>query len=124
MFPLGSNGLIIVFPQVCQSRRNITARTANTSASGSPLKKPSSFPIRKEDIRLAVMIAIIFICFLLSFLPLMIVNVFDDDVSDLSLSVGLHFIKTTSYFDKKFNIINASPSICLGVLFNMGELTV
>ncbi|XP_018021107.1 protein trapped in endoderm-1-like isoform X2 [Hyalella azteca] len=81
-----------IFFKVCQSRRNLaTLRSTSSSAapgSVSPLKKPSSFPtVRKEDIRLAVMIAIIFLCFILSFLPLMIVNVFDDDVVYPSIHV-------------------------------------
>uniref|UniRef100_A0A2P2IDF3 Protein trapped in endoderm-1-like n=1 Tax=Hirondellea gigas TaxID=1518452 RepID=A0A2P2IDF3_9CRUS len=89
---------LAIFFKVCQSRRNLSTRTTpNTSSMSpggpnssvsSPLKKPSSFPsVRKEDIRLAIMIAIIFLCFLLSFLPLMIVNVFDDDVVYPSLHV-------------------------------------
>lgn len=36
---------------------------------------------RKEDLRLTRMMLTIFLCFLISFLPLMIVNVADDDVS-------------------------------------------
>lgn len=36
---------------------------------------------RKEDLRLTRMMFTIFICFMVSFLPLMIVNVADDDVS-------------------------------------------
>ena len=82
-------------PQVCQSRRNVSAVRSPVS---SPVKKPSSFPsVRKEDIRLAVMIGIIFICFLLSFLPLMIVNVFDDDVSQiLILSLPLLLLAPVS----------------------------
>lgn len=44
-------------------------------------KKNSEKHQRREDLRLTRMMLIIFCCFLLCFLPLMVVNVADDEVS-------------------------------------------
>ncbi|XP_071533079.1 protein trapped in endoderm-1-like [Panulirus ornatus] len=71
-----------IYYKVRQSRRNLVA---HSNKGGS-----SSFSVqvtRKEDLRLTRMMLTIFLCFLLSFLPLMIVNVADDDVRVPSLHV-------------------------------------
>ncbi|XP_045592255.1 protein trapped in endoderm-1 [Procambarus clarkii] len=72
-----------IYYKVRESRRNLVA---HTNKGGSP----STFNVhiaRKEDLRLTKMMLTIFLCFLVSFLPLMIVNVADDDVLVPSLHV-------------------------------------
>ncbi|KAK6995708.1 hypothetical protein SK128_001154, partial [Halocaridina rubra] len=80
-----------IYYKVQRSRRNLAAHSAPTSPSGAG-KSPSTPSYgaqmaRKEDMRLTRMMLTIFLCFLISFLPLMIVNVADDDVTVPSLHV-------------------------------------
>ncbi|XP_068244510.1 LOW QUALITY PROTEIN: protein trapped in endoderm-1-like [Palaemon carinicauda] len=80
-----------IYYKVRQSRRNLAAHSAATSptaASKSPTGSSYGAQMaRKEDMRLTRMMLTIFLCFLVSFLPLMIVNVADDDVAVPSLHV-------------------------------------
>lgn len=70
-------------PQVRQSRLNLAAHSANSATPGAKTNSSAygAQTARKEDLRLTRMMLTIFLCFLVSFLPLMIVNVADDDVS-------------------------------------------
>ncbi|XP_042873900.1 protein trapped in endoderm-1-like [Penaeus japonicus] len=78
-----------IYYKVRQSRLNLAAHSA-TSATPSAKTNSSTYGAqmaRKEDLRLTRMMLTIFLCFLISFLPLMIVNVADDDVAVPSLHV-------------------------------------
>ncbi|XP_050731478.1 protein trapped in endoderm-1-like [Eriocheir sinensis] len=71
-----------IYYKVRQSRRNVAAH-ANSCGPA-----PSTAQLsRKEDMRLTRMMLTIFLCFMVSFLPLMIVNVADDDVRVPSIHV-------------------------------------
>eukprot|EP00096_Caligus_rogercresseyi_P013826 TRINITY_DN6427_c0_g1_i1.p1 TRINITY_DN6427_c0_g1~~TRINITY_DN6427_c0_g1_i1.p1 ORF type:complete len:404 (+),score=68.29 TRINITY_DN6427_c0_g1_i1:143-1354(+) len=72
-----------------QSRRNVQAHMNKISNAGSAemRKKSISLPStnhtmgqRREDIRLTKMMLTIFLCFMVSYLPLSLVNVMDDDL--------------------------------------------
>jgi len=64
-----------IFYRVRQSRMNVQKHLAKSGAKG-PLQSNQ----RKEDIRMTKMMLLIFLSFLICFLPLMLVNVLDDDV--------------------------------------------
>ena len=66
-----------IFYRVRQSRLNVAKHTS------APANKESCLAAtqRQEDLRLTKMMLTIFISFLVCFLPLMLVNVIDDDVS-------------------------------------------
>lgn len=76
-----------IFFKVRQSRKNVQAHMNNamtsrqnaSDAKNSALNAAQSAQ-RREDIRLTKMMLTIFLCFLVCFLPLMLVNVADDDV--------------------------------------------
>jgi len=82
-----------IFFKVRQSRRNVLSHSPSALGSGSgggaaqqPLKtksksqlSPSEKHQRREDLRLTRMMMMIFCCFLVCFLPLMVVNVADDE---------------------------------------------
>ncbi|EFX66166.1 hypothetical protein DAPPUDRAFT_3691, partial [Daphnia pulex] len=78
-----------IFVKVKQSRRNVMAHRAEEHQANVPVmksvnKKPgkkstSEKHQRRDDLRLTRMMLIIFCCFLLCFLPLMVVNVADDE---------------------------------------------
>ncbi|XP_063872419.1 protein trapped in endoderm-1-like [Scylla paramamosain] len=72
-----------IYYKVKQSRRNVAAHTNNCG----PVSSSMSIITRKDDMRLTRMMLTIFLCFLVSFLPLMIVNVADDDVRVPTLHV-------------------------------------
>ncbi|CAL4106679.1 unnamed protein product [Meganyctiphanes norvegica] len=78
-----------IYFKVRASRRNLAVHTSGTS--GTPAKSSTQSygaqVARKEDMRLTRMMATIFLCFMISFLPLMIVNVADDDVTIPSIHV-------------------------------------
>ena len=57
-----------------------TGNNNKTKSGAGSSKKKSSGERRREDLRLTRMMLIIFCCFLLCFLPLMVVNVADDEV--------------------------------------------
>lgn len=80
-----------IYYKVRKSRRNLQSHSAATSPVGagkSPATPSYGAQVaRKEDMRLTRMMLTIFLCFLISFLPLMIVNVADDDVAVPSLHV-------------------------------------
>lgn len=63
-----------IFWRVKQSRRKLKAHEPKTTT-----KSKSRINREKEDGRLTRLMLIIFVCFVLCFLPLMLTNVFDDD---------------------------------------------
>ncbi|XP_013792844.2 protein trapped in endoderm-1-like [Limulus polyphemus] len=67
-----------IFYKVRNSRKNIEAHSPVSPTTPTPLMKQSTQ--RKDEIRLTRMMLIIFCSFILCFLPLMIVNVFDSKV--------------------------------------------
>ncbi|XP_013779276.1 protein trapped in endoderm-1-like [Limulus polyphemus] len=67
-----------IFYKVRQSRQNIEAHSPMSPTASSTLKRQNSQ--RNDEIRLTRMMLIIFCSFILCFLPLMIVNVFDSRV--------------------------------------------
>jgi len=67
-----------IFYRVRQSRLNVQKHSAPASAAKESVVQSSQ---RKEDLRLTKMMLTIFISFLVCFLPLMLVNVVDDDVA-------------------------------------------
>lgn len=82
-----------IFLKVRQSRKNVQSHMKNnTPAAGgnasavgkndskNALANAAQSAQRREDIRLTKMMLTIFLCFLVCFLPLMLVNVADDDV--------------------------------------------
>ncbi|XP_040570280.1 protein trapped in endoderm-1 [Lepeophtheirus salmonis] len=79
-----------------QSRRNVQAHMNKISTAGTAemRKKSISLPStsnqmaqRREDIRLTKMMLTIFLCFMVSYLPLSLVNVMDDDLKYPDLHV-------------------------------------
>jgi len=81
-----------IFIKVRQSRRNVLAHSPSALGGSGSSSVPSSDPVkpktkmtnsekhqRREDLRLTRMMMIIFCCFLVCFLPLMVVNVADDE---------------------------------------------
>lgn len=67
-----------IFYRVRQSRLNVQKHSAPPSAPKESVVQSSQ---RKEDLRLTKMMLTIFVSFLVCFLPLMLVNVVDDDVA-------------------------------------------
>ncbi|XP_076363549.1 protein trapped in endoderm-1-like [Tachypleus tridentatus] len=74
-----------IFYKVRNSRKNIEAHSPVSPTTPTPLMKQSTQ--RKDEIRLTRMMLIIFCSFILCFLPLMIVNVFDSKVRYPSVHV-------------------------------------
>ncbi|KFM76241.1 G-protein coupled receptor moody, partial [Stegodyphus mimosarum] len=81
-----------IFYRVHKSRKNVEAHTptptkspGNNVSSPAPLMRQLSH--RQDEIRLTRMMLIIFCSFLLCFLPLMIVNVFEDKIRSPSVHV-------------------------------------
>ena len=73
---------LVCILQVRQSRRKLMAHTTTPQGVQKPTTPSYGSQVaRKEDMRLTRMMLTIFLCFLITFLPLMIVNVADDDVS-------------------------------------------
>lgn len=81
-----------IFIKVRQSRRNVLAHSPSALGGSGGTSVPMSEPVkpkkkmsnsekhqRREDLRLTRMMLIIFCCFLVCFLPLMVVNVADDE---------------------------------------------
>jgi len=73
-----------IFYRVRQSRLNVQKHMA---ASGPNTQTSLQSNQRREDIRMTKMMLMIFLSFLICFLPLMLVNVLDDDVKYPSLHV-------------------------------------
>lgn len=77
-----------IYFKVRASRRNLALHMSAPSGAGKSSGQGYGAQVaRKEDMRLTRMMATIFLCFMISFLPLMIVNVADDDVTIPSLHV-------------------------------------
>ncbi|CAL4200440.1 unnamed protein product, partial [Meganyctiphanes norvegica] len=79
-----------IYVKVRASRGNLAQHTSSPPSSPvntSPPVNITTMKQRKSDIRLTRMMATIFLCFMITFLPLMIVNVADDDVKIPSLHV-------------------------------------
>ncbi|XP_069694403.1 protein trapped in endoderm-1 isoform X2 [Periplaneta americana] len=69
-----------IYWKVRQSRRNLQAHNPSGSNANNVAPTTSQFLQRREDIRLTRLMLSIFCCFLLCFLPLMLVNVADDEI--------------------------------------------
>ena len=75
IYDIGTIYKFVTQPFFCYSgRQNGSDATKNTALNAAQSAQ------RREDIRLTKMMLTIFLCFLVCFLPLMLVNVADDDV--------------------------------------------
>ncbi|KAJ9581013.1 hypothetical protein L9F63_023800, partial [Diploptera punctata] len=68
-----------IYWKVRQSRKNLEAHKASAKVV-SPASKTSQFVQKRDDVRLTRLMLTIFCCFLLCFLPLMLMNVVDDEI--------------------------------------------